>query len=134
MFSLQDYLRIPESMEPKKIIAKITEATTDALFNLPAVLTSQAWAKLSPSFLYSFEYFGPSSSGSNFLNGLPITSKPADISKQRVAHGDELGYLFDVRDLYGHPIHGTEVIICSGCFSKLHARFLYVIAQKYYRH
>lgn len=109
MFSLQDYLRIPESMDPQKIIAKITEATTDALFNLPAVLTSQAWAKLSPSFLYSFEYFGPTSSGSNFLNGLPITSKPPDKSKQRVAHGDELGYLFDARDLYGLPINGTEV-------------------------
>lgn len=109
MFSLQDYLRIPESMDPQKVIAKITEATTDALFNLPAVLTSQAWAKLSSSFLYSFEYYGTTSSGFNFLNGLPITSKSADKSMQRIGHGDELGYLFDVRDLYGLPINGTEV-------------------------
>lgn len=91
-----------------QVIQKLTEATTDALFNLPALLTTQLWAKLAPAYLYSFEYIGKSSNrGSTFLNGLPIVgnAKSAnDTPKNVVAHGDELAYLFDAHNIFGKPV------------------------------
>lgn len=90
-----------------QVIQKLTEATTDALFNLPALLTTQLWAKLAPAFLYSFEHIGKSSNrGSTFLNGLPIVgnTKSTNDTPKTVAHGDELAYLFDARDIFGKSI------------------------------
>lgn len=90
---------------------QLTEATTDALFNLPALLTTQAWSKLAPSFLYSFEHIGHTAGrGSQFLNGLPIVSNPlAGERNEHAAHGDELAFLFDTRDLYGQVVKEAEV-------------------------
>lgn len=54
-------------------IGKISEATSDALFNVPAFLTVDAWAKQkAPSFLYSFEHLGQQLKGYSFLKGLPL--------------------------------------------------------------
>lgn len=55
--------------------------------------------------MYSFEYYGnKTNGGSKFLAGLPIVSKGDTKADKIVAHGDELAYLFDVRDMFGNPI------------------------------
>lgn len=108
--SLNDYLKVSDKLNVMQVIQKLTEATTDALFNLPALLTTQLWAKLAPAFLYSFEHIGKSSNrGSTFLNGLPIVgnSKSTNDTPTTVAHGDELAYLFDAHDIFGKPISAT---------------------------
>ncbi|XP_037052490.1 carboxylesterase 5A [Bradysia coprophila] len=106
VLQLADYLKIPETLDPVKIVAKLTEATTDMLFNLPAFLTVQEWSKFAPSFLYSFEYSGRNAKGSAFLNGLPVVAGNNSIGDEpAVSHGDDLAYLFDVRDLDGNPIN-----------------------------
>jgi carboxylesterase type B len=108
-FGLTDYLKVPDDLNPEKLLAKLTEATTDALFNLPALVTAQFWGELAPSFLYSFEHPSNLSSGRNFLAGLPLVSKGGDGKpKDAVAHGDELGFLFDTNDIFGNPIEGGQ--------------------------
>lgn len=112
MISLKDYLHIPSELDPTKIIAKLTEATTDALFNLPALLTTQAWAKVAPSFLYSFEHIGHTvGRGSHFLSGLPIVSQPSATGERNkhAAHGDDLAFLFDTQDLFGQTVEEAQV-------------------------
>ncbi|XP_055912435.1 carboxylesterase 5A-like [Eupeodes corollae] len=103
---LNDILNVPESLNPLQILSKVIESTTDALFNLPAVLTAQTWGKTASAFLYSFEYKGSTSKGINFLRGLPIVSGTDDPEKEEdfVAHGDELGYMFDANDIEGNPL------------------------------
>lgn len=79
--------------------------TTDALFNLPAVLSAQIWGKTASAFLYSFEYKGSTSKGINFLRGLPIVSaNNLNEGNNFTAHGDELGYIFNANDLEGNPL------------------------------
>lgn len=96
-----------------QILSKLTEATTDALFNLPAVVTAKAWSKVAPAYLYSFEYSGEAKMrGSAFLSGLPLVSEEAT-NKEKIAHGDELIYLFDARDIHGVPLQNQEVIFCA---------------------
>lgn len=93
-----------------QILAKLTEATTDALFNLPALATARAWSKVAPAYLYSFEYSGETKTrGAAFLSGLPLVSNAAS-DKEKVAHGDELIYLFDARDIHGTPLPNQNVI------------------------
>lgn len=95
------------------ILFKITEATTDALFNLPAIVAAQTWSKIAPSFMYSFEYCGnkTQNAGANFLAGLPIVSNSNSSTsiEKIVAHGDELAYLFELKDVFGNSIDGTTV-------------------------
>ncbi|KAJ6647592.1 Esterase E4 [Pseudolycoriella hygida] len=106
VLKLADILNVPDTLDPIKIISKITEATTDMLFNLPAFLTVQEWSKFAPSFLYSFEFSGKNARGSAFLKGLPVVAANNSIGKEpTIGHGDDLVYLFDVRDLNGAPIH-----------------------------
>lgn len=68
---------------------------------------------MAPSFLYSFEHVGQiAGRGSHFLSGLPIVANfqlPGDERNEHAAHGDELAFLFDTRDLYGQAIQGAEV-------------------------
>lgn len=93
-----------------QILSKLTEATTDALFNLPALVTAKAWSKVAPAYLYSFEYAGATNTrGSSFLTGLPLVSK-SESNNEKVAHGDELIYLFDARDIYGATLPNQNVI------------------------
>lgn len=99
-----------------QLLSKITEATTDALFNLPALVTTQNWNKIAPAYIYSFDYRGQSNArGSTFLNGLPLVGSKSSSSMQSnnldsIGHGDELIYLFDARDIFGHPIENSAVI------------------------
>jgi hypothetical protein len=41
------------------------------------------------------------------LKPLPLVSKAE--MKNKVAHGDELGYLFNIRDVFGNKINGSEL-------------------------
>lgn len=78
------------------------------LFNLPAFLTIQEWSKFAPSFLYSFEYSGSNAKGAQFLQGLPVAAENNSIGVEPVvSHGDDLAYLFDVRDLHGIPTYSA---------------------------
>ncbi|XP_004531574.1 carboxylesterase 1E [Ceratitis capitata] len=109
--TLNDLLKVPETLNLDQVLSKVVETTTDILFNLPAVLTTQVWSQLAPSFMYSFEYNGTRSKGVNFLRGLPIVSEQsANSNPELVAHGDELGYMFDANDLFGNPIPDAQLV------------------------
>lgn len=105
--NLNDFLKVPPTLNAIEVLQKLTETTTDVLFNLPAVLSAELWGKLAPAFLYSFEFKGNVSKGSNFLHGLPIVS--AGNNPNYTAHGDDLGYLFEANDLFGEPIPGAKL-------------------------
>lgn len=108
--SLNEYLKVSKALNVSQMLAKLTEATTDALFNLPALATAKAWSKVAPVYLYSFEYSGEAKiRGSAFLAGLPLVSKSSS-NKGKVAHGDELIYLFDARDIHGSDLRNQDVI------------------------
>ncbi|XP_005185445.1 carboxylesterase 1E [Musca domestica] len=107
--TLEQVLKIPKSLNIDEIVDKITESTTDILFNLPAVLTTQSWSQIAPAFMYSFEYNGTTSKGLNFLRGLPIVGDKVNSDNSVVGHGDELGYLFDCNDLFGNPQPKTRL-------------------------
>lgn len=103
-------------MNVNQILAKLTEATTDALFNLPALVTAKSWSKVAPAYLYSFEYSGEAKTrGSAFLAGLPLVSNDAS-NKGKVAHGDELIYLFDARDIHGASLQHQDVTFRNAVF------------------
>lgn len=107
------YLSIPDNLNPVAILAKITEISTDILFNMPATLIAEAWSKAgaAPSFLYQFDYSGKNTvKGKDVLPGLPLVSQEEeegpqmDVRSGAVAHGDELAYLFDLNDVTGKPL------------------------------
>ena len=72
------------------------------------MITADLWGKKSPSFFYQFDHVGDAeSSGKKFLRPLHLVSKAN--SKGKAAHGDELGYLFEVNDIWGNKINGTSL-------------------------
>lgn len=107
--TLQDVWKVPQALNVDQVLSKVVESTTDVLFNLPAVLTTQVWSKLAPAFMYSFEYNGTKSKGINFLKGLPIVSETAHDKPETVGHGDEIGYMFDANDIFGNPMEETRL-------------------------
>lgn len=54
------------------------QMTTDALFNLPAFLTSDYWSKQNKAYMYSFEHESRSSTADDFLQDSPLTQQPAN--------------------------------------------------------
>lgn len=114
-----------------QVLNKLTEATTDALFNLPTILTAQTWTKVAPAYLYSFEHVGKSGSqGSTFLSGLPIVGNAKPLNNT-VAHGDELAYLFDARDIFGKKLANVKQLDetdkkVRDIFSNLIVQFTYL--------
>lgn len=105
--SLDDYLTIPDGLNPEKVLSKLIETTTDVFFNVPSVMTANLWGKFSSAFFYQFEHVSESKSGKHFLRPLPLVSKRE--SRDQTAHGDELGFLFDIYDVFGNRINGTEL-------------------------
>lgn len=104
--SLNDYLTIPDGLNPEKLLEKLIESTTDVFFNIPSVMTADLWSKYSPAFFYQFNHVGSESSGKKLLKPLPLVSKRD--SKTMTAHGDELGYLFNINDVFGNKINETS--------------------------
>ncbi|RZC37122.1 carboxylesterase 1E, partial [Asbolus verrucosus] len=108
----QNYLHL-EKKGLHETLGKIAEATGDALFNVPAFLTAEAWSRQdAPSFLYRFEHAGKRKKGNSFLKGLPLigNSTQSDESGDTVAHGDELSYIFETQDLEGRSLESDEDI------------------------
>lgn len=115
---VNQYLAIPENLNPLAIVARLTEISTDVLFNLPATLIADAWSKAAPSFMYQFDYAGKHTvKGSELLKGLPLVSDGEDgdaaaavqDSSPPVAHGDELAFLFDLADINGKPLGNKQM-------------------------
>jgi hypothetical protein len=105
---LTDYLTIADGLSPEKILLKLIETTTDIFFNIPATLTAGLWSKYSSTFFYQFEHIGDAPAGGKLLlKPLPLLGKKS--SQGFVAHGDELSFLFDVYDINGNRINGTEL-------------------------
>ncbi|XP_055621466.1 carboxylesterase 1E-like [Toxorhynchites rutilus septentrionalis] len=110
VLNLQRYLEVPKSWNVTQIFSKLVEATTDAVFNLPAVVTAQLWSDSSKAYFYSFEHRSDNTKGSDFLTGLPLVSKvSSEKQKETVAHGDELGILFDTHDIFGNPVERASL-------------------------
>lgn len=106
--SLNDYLTIPDGADPEKVLGKLIDASTDVFFNLPSILTAELWGKWSSSYFYQFDHVSDATpSGKLLLKPLPLVSKGN--SNRSSAHGDELQYLFDIYDVYGNRINGTEL-------------------------
>lgn len=128
------YISVPPNLTPTEILAKITEISTDVLFNLPATLLADAWSQSkAPAFMYQFDYSSRSSiKGSEILSGLPLVSRGGEMvvdkeGKLPVAHGDELGYLFDLSDVFGNPLEGRTVM--SKEDQQVRSRFARVITE-----
>ncbi|GJQ76573.1 hypothetical protein Trydic_g2270 [Trypoxylus dichotomus] len=92
-------------------LSKVSEATGDALFNLPAFMSADLWSKNNtPVFLYRFDHVGKAPKGNAFLNGLPlVSSNIATGEKDTVSHGDDLAYLFEPLDLDGSPLKEPQI-------------------------
>lgn len=128
--SLDDYLTVPNDINPEKLLSKLIETTTDVFFNVPSVLTAGLWGKWSKAFFYQFDYVGTGEpSGKMFLRPLPLVSKQD--SKDHCSHGDELGFLFDAFDVFGRKINASQVksekdIKVSKNFMNVITRFAYM--------
>lgn len=71
-------------------------------------MTADLWGKFSEAYFYQFDHLGSSKmSGKSILKPLPLVSK-SNI-KDKVAHGDDLGYLFNICDVFGNRINGSEL-------------------------
>ncbi|KOC63925.1 Carboxylesterase 1E [Habropoda laboriosa] len=88
-------------------ISKVAEAMGDSLFNVPAFLTVEHWAKKSEAFLYSFDHKGKRNYGKNFLTGLPIADAKHALDGI-TSHGDDLGYIFKQNTITGEALQNTE--------------------------
>ncbi|XP_035894929.1 cocaine esterase [Anopheles stephensi] len=133
VLKLDKYLEIPSNWDVTQVLGKLVEATTDAVFNLPAVVSAQAWSKSSKAFMYSFEHRSDNTRGRDFLTGLPIVAKAGKngADERLVAHGDELGLLFDTHDVFGNPIQSASVksakdINARKSFASFIAKFAYL--------
>lgn len=68
----QNYIHA-KALDYKEGLERISEATGDALFNVPAFLTADLWAKRGvPTFLYRFDHCGKRKKGHVLLSGLPL--------------------------------------------------------------
>ncbi|XP_075976005.1 acylcarnitine hydrolase [Anticarsia gemmatalis] len=111
-------------------LAKVAEATGDALFNLPAYQSVKQWNNGGKAFLYSFEHVGNLSKGWHFLPGVPLAEKEGDDAQvqQKVkgpSHGDELAYIFEPLGPDGQPM-GGEV---SSTDARVRDNFVGLIAK-----
>lgn len=79
----------------------------DSLYNVPAFLTANHWAKKSESFLYSFDHKKTRKCGRTFLSELPIV-KAKHASDDIISHGDDLGYIFKENSIFGEPSQCIE--------------------------
>ncbi|XP_054284366.1 carboxylic ester hydrolase [Macrosteles quadrilineatus] len=111
LFSNTGYLKgITSSLNSlASTVDKIIEMTTDALFNLPAFLSSQSWSKKDKVYLYRFEHESQTSTADDFLQDYPLTQQKEDKPVPGVGHGDDLIYLFDLKSVDGKPLFGGEL-------------------------
>lgn len=95
-------------MDPEKLLEKLIESTTDVFFNVNSILSANLWSKFSPAYFYQFDHISDSEpSGKKFLRPLPLVSKRS--SKVMTAHGDDLGFLFEINDVFGNKLNGSSL-------------------------
>lgn len=70
--AFRGYLSMFQSDSTPNTIGKVAEALSDSLYNAPAFLTVNHWAKKANAFLYTFDHKGKRNYGKDFLSGLPI--------------------------------------------------------------
>lgn len=70
--AFRGYFNIFQSDGTPNTVGKVAEALGDSLYNAPAFLTVDHWAKRANSFLYTFDHKGKRNYGKDFLTGLPI--------------------------------------------------------------
>lgn len=82
------YFNIFNTRDNSAHIAKIAEVMGDSLYNVPAFLTANHWAKKSESFLYSFDHkeTRKKNCGKTFLSGLPIVKAKHASDGIRINH------------------------------------------------
>lgn len=104
--TLNNYIALPDNiaLNPEKLLNKLIDTTTDVFFNLPSVLAADLWGN---AFFYQFEQSSESASGKSMLRPLPLVAK--NRPKGKVAHGDDLGFLFNICDVFGKRINGSEL-------------------------
>ncbi|XP_043508578.1 esterase FE4-like [Frieseomelitta varia] len=104
--SFSRYFNVFNTENNSAQIAKIAEAMGDTLYNVPAFLTVNYWAKKSEAFLYSFDHNRKRNCGNNFLAGLPIVK--ARHADDIPSHGDDLGYIFKENTITGESVQCDE--------------------------
>ncbi|CAH0551297.1 unnamed protein product [Brassicogethes aeneus] len=111
LLNFRNYIQVKKN-DLKEGLSKISEATSDALFNVPAFLTAGLWSqKGSPTYLYSFEHAGKMKKGYSFLKGMPIVGNGTMTDdNETIGHGDDLNYLFEANDIFGNPIENNEIM------------------------
>ncbi|XP_003699503.1 carboxylesterase 1E [Megachile rotundata] len=97
------YLNIFNVGDVSDSVSKIAEAMGDSLFNVPAFLTVEHWAKKSDAFLYSFDHNGKRNYGRDFLRGCPIANA-RHAADAITSHGDDLGYIFQRNTITGGTV------------------------------
>uniref|UniRef100_A0A1B0CSD4 Putative conserved secreted protein n=1 Tax=Lutzomyia longipalpis TaxID=7200 RepID=A0A1B0CSD4_LUTLO len=112
----------------KKFLDDIFEATTDIFFSIPVVFTAKFWSDAASSVIYSFNFLTKSKlpGGEIFLPHLSLTQGPKQEGK--VAHGDELIFLFEPRDIFGNPL-GNVSMSFSAADEKVRKDFTAMIAK-----
>ncbi|XP_046401452.1 carboxylesterase 4A [Ischnura elegans] len=104
--TLTGYLGVIPGESTQGALSRLIEASSDALFALPAFLTSSLWQRSGgPVFLYSFDHPSPFSasvfSSSPFTSLAGEDSKAKDANDKSVGHGEDLFYLFEPMTLEG---------------------------------
>ncbi|GAB0096100.1 carboxylesterase 1E [Sergentomyia squamirostris] len=94
---------------PKTFLDKFIERTTDIIFSIPTVFTAKFWSENALSVMYSFNFVSRSElpGGEIFLPQLPLAQRQKQEGK--VAHGDELIFLFEPRDIFGRLLTNQSV-------------------------
>lgn len=78
------YLNVLNKKNNSLGISKVAEAIGDSLYNVPAFLTVEHWAKKSEAFLYSFDHNGKRKCGRDFLIGSPIATASHALNGMRL--------------------------------------------------
>ncbi|CAH1403699.1 unnamed protein product [Nezara viridula] len=133
LFDSSQYLQFFDTLIGSALsgIEKVVQHTTDALFNLPAFILSNFWAQKNKNvYLYSFEHTPAKSIADYFLNGITLVS---NISSQEgnnkgPSHGDDLAFLFEVRNIDGEPLNNVDNIL-SETDQKVRDHFVTVVAE-----
>ncbi|XP_059608171.1 venom carboxylesterase-6 [Phlebotomus argentipes] len=89
---------------PKNLFNNLIQSTTDIFFSIPMIFTAEFWSHTAQSFIYSFDFLSKSKlpGGEIFLPQLALTQGVRVAGN--VAHGDELIFLFEPRDVFGNSL------------------------------
>ncbi|XP_014276597.1 esterase E4 [Halyomorpha halys] len=133
LFDSSQYLKFFDTLIGNALsgIEKVIQHTTDALFNLPAFILCNFWAQKNKNvYLYSFEHTPSKSIADYFLNGITLVSNMSSQqgNSKGPSHGDDLAFLFDVRNIDGEPLNNVDNML-SEADKKVRDYFVTVVAE-----